>query len=60
MKAIVNDACISCGMCAGVCPDVFQMGSDGLAHGSEFDESMLDLAQEAKDGCPVSAISIEE
>lgn len=59
MKAIVSDACISCGMCAGVCPEVFQLGPDGLAHGSEFDGAMLDLAQESRDGCPVGAISIE-
>ena len=32
---------------------------DGLAHGSGIPEGQLEAAQEARDGCPVSAISIE-
>ena len=53
MNATVNENCIGCGLCAGTCPEVFHMGDDGLAHGQ------LEAAQEARDGCPVSAISIE-
>ena len=60
MKAIVNDSCIGCGLCVGTCGEVFSMGGDGMAHGSEFDEALLDQVQEARDGCPVSAISVEE
>ena len=41
-------------------PVVFTMGDDGLAHGGEVPPEMLDIAQEARDGCPTSAISIEE
>ena len=36
MTATVNENCISCGLCAGTCPEVFHMGEDGFAHGSEF------------------------
>ena len=30
MNAIVNENCIGCGLCNGICPKVFEMGSDGL------------------------------
>ena len=68
MNATVNENCIGCGLCAGTCPEVFHMGDDGLAHGSGIPENVilhkyemttLEAAQEARDGCPVSAISIE-
>lgn len=59
MKATVNESCIACGLCTGICSDVFEMGGDGMAHGSEFDKALLGPVEEARDGCPVSAISIE-
>ena len=58
MRAIVNDSCISCGLCAGTCPEVFTL-EDGIAQGSEFGPELLAQVQEARDACPVSAISIE-
>ena len=60
MKATVNENCIACGMCADTCPEVFSMGDDGFAHGGDVGAEYLETAQEARDGCPVSAISIEE
>ena len=36
MNATVNENCIGCGLCAGVCPEVFSMGDDGFAHGGEI------------------------
>ena len=60
MHATVNETCISCGLCATICPEVFSLSQqDGRAHGGDFEEALLDQAQEARDGCPVSAISLE-
>ena len=59
MNATVNENCIGCGLCAGTCPEVFHMGDDGLALRDAAAVGQLEAAQEARDGCPVSAISIE-
>jgi ferredoxin len=57
-----KDVCIGCGMCPSVCPDVFTMEDDGKAGTlvSEIPNTSEDSAREARDGCPVDAISINE
>jgi len=60
-KATVDKSlCVACGMCAGACPAVFRMGSDGLAEAfkeipMEFYDDVQDIAMD----CPVGAIRIE-
>lgn len=56
------DLCIGCGLCPSVCPDVYSMGDDGLAHAieEEIPEDNLKDAEDARDGCPVSAIDLFE
>ena len=58
MKYVVNDNCIGCGLCAGICPEVFSMTDDGVAAAikAEVPDAARDSAAEAKDSCPVSAI----
>lgn len=63
MKAFVDkDTCIGCGLCVSICEEVFSMDDDGtaVAIDGEISAEYQDSAVEAKDSCPVSAISIEE
>ena len=58
MKYLVNDGCIGCGLCEGVCPNVFRLNDTGLAEALDAEVDVADeaAAAEAKDSCPVGAI----
>lgn len=61
MTAKVNDGCISCGACVAACPEVFRFNDDGLAEAYAAVEPEYEhTASEARDGCPVSVIDIED
>ena len=63
MKATVDrDACISCGLCVSVCPEVFELDSDDISVVKQdpVKTENEDCAREAADGCPTDAIHIEE
>lgn len=62
MKAFVDrDTCIGCEACVGTCPEVFSMDEEGKSVPIKEDipNDILGSAQDARDGCPVSAISID-
>ncbi len=59
MKFEVNpDICIGCGACQAICPEVFQINSDGYAEAieDEVKKENEENAVEAQEGCPVGAI----
>lgn len=62
MKSSVSeDLCISCELCTNICPEVYSMGEDGFAHAIDGDipEEHLAEAENARDGCPTSAIDLD-
>ena len=63
MKAIVDrDACISCGLCESVCPEVFKLDDEDISTVIQdpIDSENEDCARESEDSCPTNAIHIEE
>ncbi len=63
MKAKVDpNTCIGCELCPTICPEVFKMGDDGVAHAivELVPGDVEDTAREAAESCPVDAISIKE
>ncbi|MGO8685374.1 MAG: ferredoxin [Thermoleophilia bacterium] len=58
---IDEDLCSGCGTCEVVCPDVFVLGDDGLAHvveGSDCDDA--GCCEEAAESCPEEAITLDD
>ena len=60
MNATVNSNCIGCGLCVSICPEVFEIGDDGLAQPiQEVTETLEKTASQARESCPVNAIDLE-
>lgn len=57
-----KDACIGCGACPEICPEIFKMEDDGLAaaYKNPVPDEFLESAKEAAEGCPTEAIHFEE
>ena len=55
MKASIDvDRCIGAGNCAEICPEVFELRDDGLAHviNGDPDPSLYPSMEEAAEACP--------
>lgn len=62
MKASVDaNLCVGCGLCVEICPDVFKMdGALAVVLDSPRTPQAEADCREAKDQCPVCAISVSE
>jgi ferredoxin len=62
MHVSVNfDVCASTGTCMQVCPEVFEIRSDGYLYLLQEDppEELRDKVIEAEESCPTGAITVE-
>jgi ferredoxin len=62
MRVVVDyDVCASTGSCAQVCPEVFEIRSDGYLYvlQEEPPADLHDRVREAEELCPTSAITLE-
>lgn len=55
-----KDKCIGCGTCASICPDCFIMTDHLAVVNPDCDcQSNMEKINQAKDACPVAAITVE-
>ena len=62
MKVTVDfDVCASTGSCMQICPEVFELRSDGYLYilQEEPPESLSTQVEQAADMCPTGAITVE-
>ena len=57
-KLEIEQGCISCGNCANVCPEFFEMEEKSKLLKKETDD--LGCAKEAAEQCPVNVIHITD
>lgn len=63
MRVTVDmDVCVSTGMCERSCPEVFEVGADGLLHVLDATPPAIHHAAvlDAAKYCPTGAISVEQ
>ena len=60
MKVKIEDGCVLCGLCEGICPSVFEMGEEAaVVITDEVPENLQADVKQAAEDCPVDVIVIE-
>jgi ferredoxin len=59
---VINDACIGCGACQSIVPNVFDINDEGYAYAKVdiVTDDIKDDVLDAVESCPTGAIEIEE
>lgn len=58
--SIEREGCIGCGLCTTVCPEIFQLGEDGLAMiCTDPSAANEETVRSAAEQCPVRVIHVE-
>jgi ferredoxin len=62
MYKVDQDKCLRCGMCTGICPEVFSFDDEGniKVNNDIINEGNINEVKEAESSCPVSAIGMNE
>ena len=62
MFKVNQDKCLRCGMCTGICPEVFSFDDEGniKVNNDIINEGNINEVKEAESSCPVSAIGMNE
>lgn len=57
-----QDKCLRCGMCTGIATDLFEFDDEGniKVNNEQINEENIEEVKEAKNSCPVGAISEDE
>jgi len=60
MKVVIDEnACVGCGLCVNLCPEVFFLADNNIAQaksGESYDKNLHKIASQ----CPVNAILIKD